>query len=624
MTEGTIGPIPITHAHLYDDNNININGEENFTITLPNTEARQIMGLASTNNTHETYNNITTSTTNNPWGIVYLDTSNTLKDNEDILHRGWYLITGAEPTTDLGAEYVHLQVTAIKLSPNTTEYFEMTYTPGVEDGTQLDNDYDASITETIFHEDFTNPTYTTYFDEYNNGGATNITVTPNGGKLELTGQSTANGTAVGFICNGNVDLTSVWRGEFDMEWLATPTSGYHYSSIVITETGPHELSDLMVIGPITNWLRVILRCGSNGVYYYLDRCVNGSVVQLTQEMPLATAEKTPTFKMVNNNGNLSFYVDEAGGTDYSRKWEGNTGLNFKTQYMQIIFGTNTITSGTIKINDINTYNYIDGEDSGVNVVCLPANSTLTSTADFTRTTEDGDIACYTTPYTPLYFQTTPNNYYDGSVKAYNSNYSDSTPRLITWIDEVLDPADFYVTNGLVKLTTNASTTTPIVMSYYSSPGYVDLQHMNVGGSIKHLKPLLISPEQHIYQINDTKWTISRGKQHIIVEHPTTPIIYTKDQYYYHDSTLTTSPAADANISMTTQHYTNIYSTPDYITGFQIIQLEPTTIKSDSIPPANITGLGWYQSTPTHPQNNYLNLSREFLSQTRQSINLRML
>ena len=107
------------------------------------------------------------------------------------------------------------------------------------------------------------------------------------------------------------------------------------------------------------------------------------------------------------------------------------------------------------------------------------------------------------------------------MKAYNSNYTDSTT-LVTWNDEILDPDKFYVTNGLIN--NHLFNTTHQSIQHHASPSVGRLN--NQPRTITLLKPLYVSPERQTYQINGTKWTVQRGKQHVKVEHPT-PLGYTE-------------------------------------------------------------------------------------------------
>jgi len=770
MVEGTIGPIELDHTELYDSNTLQIDGHEEFTIICTNSQARQIMGLASINNTKETTNSITTLTHDNPWGIVWLDTSNTLTDNDDIVHRGWYHIIGAEPTTDLGADYVHLAVLVEKISPYEHEYLEMDYTPGVNDDTEIELNYtDQTLTYSL-NDAFTTLSSTNW-DSAVASGLTGQAVTPISGKLNFIGASSSEGTYGSDMIVSKTSYPSPFTVETTLEWVATPgaADNQHGLEFYICDGVPTTYTDAYNIVS-RDHIRVRVMSSNMKAYYTVEKYALGSKTILVRETSLATAEKTPKFKLElsgsSGTSTVTVYVDKTAGGTWTKVFgPANTGVNFTSgRYLAYAFINASDASATMRTDYCQVYGYLESNPS--NIVPLPA-TTPTVTPDFYRVSAEGSIPCYVTPTTELYFWNDAENIYDGCVKGYNSNYPDSTARLITWKDEVLDPDKFTVNNGLVKLTTSSTATTPVLFSAYASPaGWTDLQVLNPG-TIRLVKPLLLSPDRQTYQINDTKWTISRGKQHIKVEHPNTTIGYTPVSNYYHDGVTTTpaellttnqigvetntvgfsgaigtetltsstdqakagskslkvvtaatansgdlitgttsvtpgldyiyegyvyavtpsktmtvalyddgynglssstftstplwqyirlkgtlgagdtqvipsvfnnsaeavtfhidenhlfTPLLDTDIVMESQYYTNLYNTNDTSACFQIIKTDPTTIKSDSIPAADITGIGWYDPTETTPSyNHYANIAREFMVQPHTAINIR--
>ena len=92
-------------------------------------------------------------------------------------------------------------------------------------------------------------------------------------------------------------------------------------------------------------------------------------------------------------------------------------------------------------------------------------------------------------------------------------------------------------------------------------------------------------------------------------------------YYDHDAGQTVTPTS-ADISMRTTYYANVYNTTDDTERFQIIQTEPTIIKSDSIPAASITGLGFYEATPQSTYSSYTSIAKEFFKQPQTRIKIR--
>lgn len=618
MVTGNIGPIELDHSEIYDDNSVETSGTEQFTLIATNQQARQIMGLAYSTE-KETYNHINMVNTQSNWGVVWVDSSNTLTDNEDITHRGWYIITEAIPTTDLGREYVHLQVTAEKLSSYEHDYLEMDYTPGENDGTIIESSYSDVNHVYPLQDTFTTFDTTDTWSTTVASSMTTVAVTPISGKLNVIGQSDSDGTWGGVFTSSQELMPYPSTLEFDLEWVSAPSGYYHYWELYLTPSKPTTWGAENV-----NGIRFIVAVMPTKTLFKLSRYASSVKTDWYTYNSLGSS-KTPRFKVVVEGGYIYVYWDKTAGGTWTKIYSNtlssaNVSWLANGYYVTYKFENRDSTEATVRSSYCNVY--YDSYTSYDNVVALPCTTPITA-ADFTRYSEDGSIPCYINPTTNLYFWQDNEYYYNGAVKSYNSNYTDSTPQLVTWTDEIIDPDKFYLTNGLIKLTTTPTGSTPILLSSYTSPaGWQDLQIIDPG-TITLVKPLYISPERQTYQINDTKWTLSRGKQHFKVEHPYTSLGYTRLDNYYHDTTTTVTPGADTDISMTSQYYTNIYT--DGTPCFQIIQIDPTTIKSDSIPAADITGLGWYDPTEASASPGYYStVAAEFHKQVNQRINLRTL
>ena len=613
-----IGPITTTQAHIYDNNTINLDGSETFTITCTNKEAKQIMGLSAIQSNNQKTGNTTTINTDNPWSIIWIDTSNTLTPNDYIVHRGWYIINNANITTDMGPDNVHLEVTATKISPYENEYLEMDYTVGVNDGTKIDHTYSLLTPSYDLNDTFSSfDTTNTWYPMATDATATTPSITSDGSDLTFTTGSSSDGTQSGIQTTTRTTFNKPFTLDFNLKYTATPSGG-SYSNGMNWFIGPTANTGM---SGYNNSILIVFN-NNTTVPYYCAYLFNNAGASTKIIGDTNTTAKSLNFRIVADAvGYIDIYVDTGAG--YVKKYHGVTWLDAWDLYVNYQFVNSDSTSASIKSEYCQVYNMAEGTTN--NIIALPSTTPVTS-SDFTRVSSDGTIPCYANPSESLYFyQEDASHFYDGSVKAYNSNYADSTPRLITWTDEVLDPSKFYVSNGLIKLTTNTTATTPVVFSYYSSSSWTDLQGLGTGESIKLLKPLFVSPEKHVYQINDTKWTMNRGKQHIIVEHPTTPITITEVDYYEHDSTITVTPSSTP-LTMATSYYCNAYNTSPCTYGFQIMKTDPTTIYSDYIPAADITGLGWYNNStsPTTSYNHYIQLANEFLTQTRTQVNVRQL
>lgn len=581
MVEGKIGPIELDHSELYDDNSIEISGTEEFTLICTNKQARQIMGLAAINSSKERYGPIGLVTNDSSWGVVWIDTSLGLVDNEDMAHRGWYVINEAVPTTDLGHDYVHLSIVAEKLSSNEYEYLEMDYTPGYGDGTTLTNDYTASTAVYTLNEDFSDfDTSSVWYAAVDHNESAS-SAAASGGDLVMAVTASSAGTAGGIWTQTRSTYDNMSRGdtvEFGLVMPATPATR---GGSVHFFMGPDRESSWSSAANFWNdKLLCVVNAEASGGYSYTAYGADylGGWTTLIPKAGLSNGTLYWRIVWEKTTGHVSIYTSTNAST-YTLRYHGGSRLSKGDDlYMGTYLNNYTTSSLQGKLTDLKIYRYQEVETRR-NVVTLPATTPLT-TADFSRASEDGNIPCYLNPTSSLYFWNDGDNFYNGSVRAYNSNYTDSTPRLLTWTDEVLDPGEFYVTNGIIKLSTTTNTATPVVVSYWDNPTstYVTPAYLGVGGAINLLKPLYISPERHVYQINDTKWHISRGKPFVMVEHPDTDIGMVKRTAFYHDGILHNGLADNADVSMLSQFYslhfnpynlltTNMYGVEEGLDGF---------------------------------------------------------
>ena len=117
----------------------------------------------------------------------------------------------------------------------------------------------------------------------------------------------------------------------------------------------------------------------------------------------------------------------------------------------------------MKSSFLNVYSWNNGITN--NIITGPIGANLGLSPTGTRTGEEGDIPYWVNPNSRITLQTTPANLYNGCVKAYNSNYADGTPRLITNKHDILDPTNFYVKNGLIKLVTTRKYCSILVLEW---------------------------------------------------------------------------------------------------------------------------------------------------------------
>jgi hypothetical protein len=93
--------------------------------------------------------------------------------------------------------------------------------------------------------------------------------------------------------------------------------------------------------------------------------------------------------------------------------------------------------------------------------------------------------------------------------------------------------------------------------------------------------------------------MTRSSPMISLYHPYTAVTYTLQNRFYYNGALDSTISAGDNITMTNTTngyyaYTYTNATPTYRLVFG--KKDPTTIKSDSLPADDITGIGWNTST----------------------------
>jgi hypothetical protein len=195
------------------------------------------------------------------------------------------------------------------------------------------------------------------------------------------------------------------------------------------------------------------------------------------------------------------------------------------------------------------------------IVTLPANIKTLISPDFVRESEDGDIPCYVIPPDnvlpdPIGFQyTDPMKQLDGMVKGFNSNTPKGETLLLTNLEDILLPGQFYFKNGLVLLeVTNTG------VKYYAwdpeANTYILLNNFNLG-AVNFIEPLAINSNVIWIRIEDTDWILRQGRPFVYVQHPYRSIGYTLLDTYIHDGVTTANPAAGADITMQTAHYARI-------------------------------------------------------------------
>lgn len=625
MTDNAlIGPISVTAGYIFEsDEPGNGDGTEKFDIICTQQQAIQIKGLVTPVNKTRYGNRYYINFDDPNWGLIPLDAAIDLADNDYINYRGiGYILIDAQIKSE-SPKLTTVTLTVEKILGNLTDYLQMDYTTGINDGTELTNDYPESVATTLFQDDFADA-IDTVNDWYAlvKGTGYDGTMASSGGKLACTGGADVDRVGSGMFLCTRPRFTAPFTVVADLERTTLPPSGrtVNYSF------------NLQPITPVT-WtdfynprVRISLNIGSTSVAYYVQKYVGGSWIT-AKTGTLTAAQTAPNFKVtVNANRTMDVWMDAAGGTAWTQIVSNYDISDVGGSTYNLIFAHQSSSSSdrTARTANVAVTAYTSTALDPVNVVSLPV-STVVTTADFTRGSEDGNIPCYANPTGELKYTTTSSNFYKGTVKAYTTNYGDSTSRLITGRDQIITPTKFYVANGIIKLTTTA---TGVTLSAWTGAAYTDINTFVIG-TINVLKVIECSPMRFTFQANNTRWTLEMGKPYARVVHPTTDLSYTLKTCYYHDSTTSTSPGAAADITMLTLPYCYVWDkgagtcavpNPADNNRLLILKQNMETIKSDSIPASNLTGIGWVLATEAASSHkDAIGISQEFFYKTRQAI-----
>jgi hypothetical protein len=507
------------------------------------------------------------------------------------------------------------------------ELLKMQYTTGVNDGTFVDYEYAYPTVTTYYLQDTfsTFDTTNTWYPAVSYQMYSGNTITANSGKLELTGRSNIYKQGGVQGTQTRTRFTPPLTIKFDTEWVSRPASGHPAHAFEFTLTPSYYSSGYALwrkydsiriqhlIGPTSNNYGVVKRDTKGKDVAYVKPVTNNTTI-LNWQIDIGATGYT--------------YIRLDTGSGMNTIWQGNLGLtNYKNLYLGMSQYATDNVAKTVKTSFIDVYTTWGDEFRNVN--SLPVTTKLGTSSDFTRASEDGNIPCYLNKNVPLKFQITPSDLYKGAVKTYSTNYPDSTERLLTTTNHKLASGKFHVKNGLLDLNLTA---TGVELKYWNGSSYTTLNTFTKGGSNWDLMKLnYVSPDLTIFQTDNIKWYVPRGKPFVYVEHPNQDISYWKNSTmcYWHDGTTLDSPAGNVDVTMTNDWYCGIWdkgsgtcASPNPANNYRllILQQKPTTIKSDKIPACNLTGIGWYDNTKSSGDgNHYYSIAKEWVYRTQTSL-----
>ncbi len=589
MTTAKIGPISLGQSHEIVDPESE-EGQFNLSIKCTPAEAKQLKGLCQPSTRSDTTSPRIVYSKDNRWGLLPIKSP----DGEVIPSFNEYtgLLEGFCILSNPQEYYINPRRTKFvalgeMVSENTDEVLTMHYTRGGEDGTDIEHNYEDLTPAYIINEsgadfDTTNDWFAASKYRMANGA-----IASSGGQIVFSGGADTDGVPGQVWTNHRTQFDHGFIMEFTLYPGNKPTAGNKDKDINVWFS-PNRSSSTP---PVWNDSYLIsLGVSSTNQYYQIHTIGSPGGGSWWCLKPI-TVDNTPTafkFRLTTDNKyymkvELSRYVSGA-WTAFSEVFYGPTNLGaWSDFYIGVYYLNRDSTSNSMSISDIKVYNYLESDKP--NVVVLPPDAIPNKTPDFYRASEEGNIQCFKNLSESLNFQIDPANYYKGSVKGWNSNYTDSVPRLVTHNETDLSIGKFNFTNGIIKL---VPTSNGVEMYYWDGTSYILVNTFTFNHLTRLIRPYHVSKDVFTLQLDRTFWTLRAGKPFVYVEHPYTDISYTKMEGdgIYHDGVLQNNLPAGADVSMLTQHY--------------LLNLMPYNILTDNQCSVESDTSGWLASGCTAP------------------------
>jgi hypothetical protein len=624
----TIGPVSIENAHLFDTNTFDFSNEATRTVASGTTlfgkgnfkekygfelicsydEALQLVGLVEQGE------------------IIWMNTSD-LTDNDYMQHKGWVILTGVAVDLENPTQLANVKIDYIKISDHEKEYLDMNYTRGIYDGVNIDPAYDPVSTVYQLNEDGTDSTTSwSTIKEYPTTATTSWA--PSGtGVLDLACTSASSGKwAYAWVYCDTKTFKTPYTLETEVATSTAAPAGSYYIGDVSISPNVYGNNDKTFV---TKGKKQYLNCRvirTDAARYIKAEVTisSGKTVQLIPQISVGTTGNVVWKIQMYYNGYVRISTN-VNGAGYVQRYYGPSQIPTATKYGSYVTLTNNnkaSSSRTVSFDNIKVYN--SNSVTFPNTVMLPVGATTLDTTTGTRVGADGTSSYIVDPADNIPFQMDSTaNLYKNSVKLMSTNNDDGASRQVFGKNIKLTPTTTTLSNGFTRLTFDAD---EIIVSGYYSGQWNEINRFDVGTSIDLIKPLRITPNIVILQVNAIKITMLRGDPIVKVEHPYTALAYVLKDRYYHDGVTTSSPGAAANITMedvNTGYYATVYNNAASTYRLLLVKVEPCTILSDSLPASEITGIGWVDNGATGyetaPQ-----LAQQFYKQTRTGISLRQI
>ena len=624
-----IGPISIERAHLFDNSTFSFTNsatktvasgsvisnsgqyldDYSFEIMCTFAQALQLRGLVEQ-------------------GLpIWIDTSSDLTDNDYFQHKGWVILT--ELVVDTASpKLAHVGIKYIKISDYENEWFTMDYSNGILDGISLPITYNPYAQVNMLYE-ATGADVTTNWStirKYPSTATVSLANTSN--MWNLSCRSAVNAQwAFSWIYSDTYTFSGAWTYETILNRGTLPGAGAQpaqFGVAISPNVMPNGSANMTLRQP-GDWMEFIWAVSNTSTSYNLRTMYGTKWINMLSNVNVGTVATRMGLKMTfTTDGRVRVYVDIGVTGTWTQVYYGPSGIVHysRPQNLYMVNYNKSSTAYVGLLEEMLTYKFAD-ISSLPNIMTVPTGATLGTAATGTRTFEDGATSYYTNPSSIYRFQTTAANLYKGSVKLFSTNNTGSVSTQIFSTNTKLTPTTTVLKNGQTRLTFTANGFT---LAAYDSGQWNDVNTVVYPVAINLIKPIFISPERIVLQVNDTKITMLRSVRHVNIEHPNTVLSYTLMDRYFHDYALQSSPGAAADITMasvTLGYYAQVYNNASSTYQLSIGKTNPCTIKSDSIPADTMTGLGWFKSGDTGI-NAADKLIQEWYMQTRTGIDLKQI
>ncbi len=277
-TNCKIGPIQLPNQYVTDNDNPGIgDGTEGFSVVCTPAQAYQIRGLVTPFIKEQFYNRNVLNIPDGYWGLLPIDASTGLNDNDFINHRGLgYLITKAT-LNPINPYLVQVDLETEEILPILSDYLKMDYTSGLGDGTSLSTNYADTLKVDRVNDQFTGLDTTNVWYPPVSSGLSGASYTSNGTELVATGAAITTGVLGSMFIASRTTVSQPFTIETTLEWSGFSNANPYYNSINLMQYHPVTVSDYNTL----NIFRVIVKVTTSATYYVQTRIKNAWVTFAT-------------------------------------------------------------------------------------------------------------------------------------------------------------------------------------------------------------------------------------------------------------------------------------------------------------------------------------------------------